>query len=323
MRVAPQLRAILEADEVSRLLQNPSVMSALYGRHGPRLEAELKTQWLGYAMDLLRAPHPLSRALTIPPYMGSWCEDHIVRALTEMAEIRKRVMAAGVDLNDQQLVVDPDAHVYLIDMDPYIFNPTAAAKTDFMTEALYLIEGWERISGRTLRPETRAALLSKLRSHHPVCTHSVHADTGEWRDLNPIVCGEPEKVPVSVRATVKSTDEEDSASSDRAIAVWPKLQQQYLTRGFWERVTWLTLLSGAAVAARKVTFAKLALAYAILVPTALNAQEAPGYFGSPEGMDYLLRNSSPEFVEFVIRANPKLAVQILELWDSLGSIHPQ
>lgn len=313
MRVAPQLRAILDADAVNRMLEHSSVLSALRLRHGGELANEISVGWLGFAMDLLIEPHPLSRKLPTPYYMSSWCEEHMVRALKEMAEIRKRVMAAGVELEDQQLAIDSSGHVHLLDIDPYVFNPNTSRMPDFTTEANELVDGWQRVSGKTMSPQIRMALMRELQAQQPFCTISVTSDMGEWRDRQPIVCAEEQEATQLVRAALKAPEEDGLSSAERAIALWPTLQHNYRSRNFWERITWLSILSGAVVVGRKLAFAKLAILYTLIAPSALNAQEAPGYWDSPEGMDFMLRHASPDFAEFTIRTNPRCAQRILVL----------
>lgn len=317
LRVAPQLRAILEADEVRRMLERPDVLSALRGRHGATLTQELGENWIGFAMDLLVDPHPLSRKLPMPYYITHWCEEHIVRALREMAEIRRRVMAAGVELNDQQLVVDPDAHIHLIDVDPYIFNPETSGLTRFTEEALYLINGWERMSGRTFNPAVRQQMLSELDVAHPVCTMSAHADMGEWRDQSQIICEERQRSWETAKSTVSSPREDDSSVAERAITIFPELQRRYLRQTALERVTWLTLLTGAGYAAFRFGLGKLSIALAILAPSPLNASENKDYFLTPHGFAELLQNSSPDFVRFRIHSDRRLAKMILETYGGL------
>ena len=189
--VSPRIHALLEHDAVDVLLAHPDFQSALYTRHGETVAEQVASSpWIGVVMDLVNDPHPLSRDVATPPIFKRWCESHVRRALDEMVEIRRRVMMAGIFLNDQQLVIDADAHVHVIDVDAYSFDETYAARTSFTDEARILLERWEQASGRGFDPELKENYFRRLQAEHPVALPpDQFPPLADWRDYSAIDCG--------------------------------------------------------------------------------------------------------------------------------------
>ena len=92
----------------------------------------------------------------------------MVNAIRELIEIRRRVLIAGVDIIDQQFVVTPSAHSYLIDLDQARFN-TSAPFLDISYEILKLVDQWQTSTGQQLESGIKYELLGQAAMPQPAC----------------------------------------------------------------------------------------------------------------------------------------------------------
>lgn len=305
--VAPKLRALLDQDVAETVLKQDTFHTALFGRWAGGVDAAKSEQrWFGVAMDRLMDPHPLSRDVAPPPVFATWCQAHVTRALQEMIEIRRRVMMAGIFLLDQQVVIDPQAHVHLIDVDAYYFHEGYSATTNLTKEAENLVSRWELATGAVYDPALKASLFAELNAKHPVCVRPLVYEKADWRDYKPVPCSEKQKAEVA--------NEEET--QELAISILPALQHSYLNASWQTKLAWFTSAAGAGLIARSALSRSFLIA-AVMVPSAANAQEIPGYYSSPEGLDYLLRQKDRNFTNHVIRTNPSVARLIAGLKEKV------
>lgn len=234
IKVSPSIIALMDhGDLVDFYRASPELKRLLGFKYQGLTEQDFSSQIsLGVIMNQLKLIHPLLRRVHPPLFMMSWCEDHVRRALTQIIEIRKRVIEAGIALKDQQLVVDPDANVYLIDVDPYRFDFRAAEQTDFSNEANNLVSSWELATAKQFDRVTFDDLRQRLHQRYEACSRRVDSPWPEFREVEKVIC---ENIADSTsfayaglaqmtKVTINNPDDEPSEEAKQALESLHKLK---------------------------------------------------------------------------------------------------
>jgi hypothetical protein len=194
MKLAPQLRAMVHQDSLISLFDSVTEFSDLMELRTASRELTFFTgEPIGLVMDRLFRIHHLSRDRRPPHWMENWCDSHVLRALNELVEIRKRVIEAGIFLNDQQIVVNSEGHVYLIDVDDYRFNERQSIRTNFIEEAHRLLERYETSTHKVFNREVFSEFEQRLQEQFLVCSQPVLQPWVDFRNTAPINCDEEEQ----------------------------------------------------------------------------------------------------------------------------------
>ncbi len=159
------------------------------------------------------------------PLIGSFCEAQITQALTEILEIRRRVILSGIALDDQQFFVDFKSHIYLMDADLYRFDVSTASHLPVHKEINRLIELWEISSGKRYSANLKAEFLKLAQVTYLPCTQKPATHTFR----HSIRCESGQEAESAVIARLREEFSESSSSSPRIRLenVWPDLIFNY------------------------------------------------------------------------------------------------
>jgi hypothetical protein len=213
LKVAPQLHALIKHQDLLNLISSRREIQELISLRYESFDFNEhfnESQRLGIVMEELYGTSPLSRGTRSAPFMAQWCEAHVIKALDQMVEIRRRVITAGIYLEDKQLVVTPTADIYIIDMDAYRFNRDLSERVNFVPEATALISQWEQASGHIFAPELWEKYNNELRTHYSGCTLPVLSPSPDFRLQNDVICEDNSNAVESYSARqVESSDKRD------------------------------------------------------------------------------------------------------------------
>lgn len=212
MQLAPQLHAIIVHEDLSHTFsQSEELQNTISLRYENPISQEVfdSEQRIGFIMEQLFNLVLLSRNQTPPPWMSQWCESHVVKALEQMIEMRKRVIEAGILLEDKQLTVNDKADVYLIDIDFYSFNGLLAARNDFMPEARELVRRWEISSGNTFNLNTWEQIFRRLNEPYSPCSRTATLPLPNFRSETPLSCDNNEETSTALAYVTRTESEND------------------------------------------------------------------------------------------------------------------
>ncbi len=140
IEVVPQLVAVIEYSTLKPIL--------------PKMES--REFWIGLVMEEVPRAHALSRATPPASFLASWSESVLIRAVQQILEIRRRVLAVNVIPRDAQMVVTPDGDVWLIDVDAFRLDAMGFSNFPVTHEITKLVGDWEMATGKKF--DTRSLL---------------------------------------------------------------------------------------------------------------------------------------------------------------------
>ena len=204
MGIAPKLLGVIEHAQLKKLVkQKKSKIQGLLDIASFSSANLLSEPHVGLLMEEIPFPQPLSRDVpraVFSPMLATWCEAKVIQAVKEIIEIRRRLILSGIFADDQQVVVEPNGHAYLIDLDSFKLNSNRALQTEFNDEIERLIVRWEESSNEVMDMATYNEL--KAEANRPV-THFSPLPQGEWRAN--VICEPRQRNPVDHIQTTPSS----------------------------------------------------------------------------------------------------------------------